>query len=202
MSAPSMARARLHVIGSTCRFTGVMPAPKPHSERPGSDCLDRSSHGCSLTSDAARVLVGAAEVTFSLSHVRASSLPLLSPRPDHVSKRSEVPWHVSADSHSCCVPSVTVCLLVCAHLDECRVPSPSASIGPSPSRSGGCLGSVEWLGGGEARRFQGGDALCVPRLAPQRRFAAYLERAHGIAERRRMAVSGPWRPHLCVYCWA
>ena len=165
MSAPSMARARLHVIGSTCRFTGVMPAPKPHSERPGSDCLDRSSHGCSLTSDAARVLVGAAEVTFSLSHVRASSLPLLSPRPDHVSKRSEVPWHVSADSHSCCVSSVTVCLLVCAHLDECRVPSLEASTRPSPARLGRFLGSAERIGGGEAWRLQGGDAVCVPRLA-------------------------------------
>ena len=122
--------------------------------------------------------------------------------PGHVSSRSEAPWHASADAHSSCVPSATVCLLVCAHLDECRVPSPAALIGPSPSHLGGCLRSAGRIGGGEAWRFQAGDALCVPRLAPQRRFAAYLERAHGIAERRRMAVSGPWRPHLCVYCWA
>ena len=165
MSAPSMARARLHVIGSTCRFTGVMPAPNPHSDKPGFDRRDRSCHGCRLTSDAARVLVGAAEVTFSLSHVRASSLPLLSPRPDHVSKRSEVPWHVSADSHSSCVPSVTVCLLACAHLDECRVPSPEASTGPSPAHLGGCIGLAERHGGGQAWRFQAGDAVHVPRLA-------------------------------------
>ena len=184
MSAPSMARACLHVIGYTCRFAGVMPAPEPHSERPGFDRRDRSCHGCRLTSDAARLLVGAAVVTFSFSHVRASSLPLLSPRPDNVSKRSEALWHVSADAHSACVPSATVCLLVRAHLDECRVPSPAASIGPSPRHLGGCVGPAERLGGGGARRFEDGDALCVPRLAPQRRFAAYLERAHGIAQRR------------------
>ena len=202
MSAPSMAIDRLHVIGSTCRFAGVMPAPKPHTDRPGFDSLDRSIHGCRLTTDVARVLVGAAEVTFSLSHVRASSLPLLSPRPDHVSKRSEAPWHVSSDAHSSCVPSATVCLLVGAHLDKCRVPSPAASIGSSPSHLGGCLGSAERLGGREAWRFQAGDAVCVPRLSLWRRFAACPEHARGIAQRRPMAVSGPWRPHLCVYCWA
>ena len=136
MSAPSMARARLHVIGSTCRFTGVMPAPKPHSDKPGFDRLDRSSHGCRLTTDAAHLLVGAAEVTFSLRYVRASCLPPPSSRPDHVSKRSEALWHASADAHSACVPSATVCLLVRAHLDECRVPSPAASIGPSPLHLG------------------------------------------------------------------
>ena len=139
-----MARARLHVIGSTCRFTGVMPAPKPHSDKPGFDSLDRSSHGCSLTSAAAHVLVGAAEVTFSLSHVRASSLPLLSPRPDHVSKRSEVPWHVSADSHSCCVSSVTVCLLVS------RVRSPGRMSCPEPGsfdQAVSCAsGPLPWVG--------------------------------------------------------
>ena len=49
MSAPSMARDRLHVIGSTCRFAGVMPAPKPHSERPGVDRRHRSYHEYRLT---------------------------------------------------------------------------------------------------------------------------------------------------------
>ena len=88
-----------------------------------------------------------------------------------------------------------------AHLDECRVRSPAALIGSSPSHLGGCLGSAEWLGGVEAWRFQGGDAVCVPRLAPQRRFVACLERARGIAQRRPCDVSGPWWPHLCVYCW-
>ena len=172
MSAPSMARARLHVIGSSCRFTGVMPAPKPHSDKPGFDRLDRSSHGCRLTTDAAHLLVGAAEMTFSLRYVRASCLPPPSSRPDHVSKRSEALWHASADAHSACVPSATVCLLVRTHLDECRVPNPEASTRPSPARLSRCLGSAEWIGGGEAWIFQGGDAVCAPRLAPRRRFAA------------------------------
>ena len=172
MSAPSMARARLHVIGSTCRFTGVMPAPKPHSDKPGFDRLDRSSHGCRLTTDAAHLLVGAAEVTFSLRYVRASCLPPPSSRPDHISKRSEALWHASADAHSACVPSATVCLLVRTHLDECRVPNPEASTRPSPARLSRCLGSAERIGGGEAWRFQGGDAVCAPRLAPRRRFVA------------------------------
>ena len=172
MSAPSMARARLHVIGSTCRFTGVMPAPKPHSDKPGFDRLDRSSHGCRLTTDAAHLLVGAAEETFSLRYVRASCLPPPSSRPDYVSKRSEALWHASADAHTACVPSATVCLLVRTHLDECRVPNPEASTRPSPARLSRCLGSAEWIGGGEAWIFQGGDAVCAPRLAARRRFVA------------------------------
>ena len=91
MSAPSVARDRLHVIGSSCRFAGVMPAPKPHSERPGFDCRARSCHVCRLTSDAAHLLVGAVVVTFSFSHVRDSCLQSLSSCPDLVSKRSEAP---------------------------------------------------------------------------------------------------------------
>ena len=117
-------------------------------------------------------LVGAAEMTFSLRYVRASCLPPPSSRPDHVSKRSEALWHASADAHSACVPSATVCLLVRTHLDECRVPNPEASTRPSPARLSRCLGSAEWIGGGEAWIFQGGDAVCAPRLAPRRRFAA------------------------------
>ena len=172
MSAPSMARARPHVIGSTCRFAGVMPAPKPHSDRPGFDRLDRLNHVCRLTSDAAHLLVGAAAVTFSLRYVRASCLPPLRSCPGHVSSRLEAPWHASADAHSSCVPSATVCLLVRTHLDECRVPNPEASTRPSPARLSRCLGSAERIGGGEAWRFQGGDAVCAPRLAPRRRFVA------------------------------
>ena len=202
MSAPSVARDRLHVIGSSCRFAGVMHAPKPHSERPGFDRFDRSCHGCRLTSNAARLLVSAAAVTFSLRYVRASCLPPLRSCPDHVSSRSEAPWHVPSDAHSSCVPSATVCLLVGAHLDKCRVPSPAASIGSSPSHLGGCLGSAERLGGREALRLQAGDAVRVPRLSLWRRFAACPEHARGIAQRCPMAVSGPLRPHLCVYCWA
>ena len=91
MSAPSVARDRLHVIGSSCLFAGVMPAPKPHSERPGFDCRARSCHVCRLTSDAAHLLVGAVVVTFSFSHVRDSCLQSLSSCPDLVSKRSEAP---------------------------------------------------------------------------------------------------------------
>ena len=113
MSAPSMARARPHVIGSTCRFAGVMPAPKPHSDRPGFDRLGRSCHVCRLTTDAAHLLVGAAAVTFRLRYVRASCLPPLSSCPDHVSSRSEAPWHASADAHSSCVPLAT-CASPCA----------------------------------------------------------------------------------------
>ena len=112
MSAPSIARARPHVIGSTCRLAGVMPAPNPHSDRPGFDRLDRSCHECRLTSDAAHLLVSAVVVTFSLRYVRASCMLSLSSCPDHVSKQLEAPWHVSSDAHSSCVPSATVCLLV------------------------------------------------------------------------------------------
>ena len=168
MSAPSVARARLHVVGSSCRFAGMIPAPKPHFERPGFDRRDRSCHGCRLTSVAAHFLVGAAEVTFNLRHVRFSSLPPPSSHPDHVSSRSEAHWHVSADAHPCCVLPAIVWLLVRAQLDECRVPRLAAPIGPSPSHLGGYLGSDGWLGGGEARRFEAGYALCVPRLAAQR----------------------------------
>ena len=93
-----------------------------------------------------------------------------------------------------------VCLAVCAHLDECRVPSPEASTGPSPSHLGCCLGSVEWLGGGGARSFEDGDAVCVPRLALRRRFAVCLEDARGITRCRPSALSGRWRPHLYAGC--
>ena len=165
MSAPSVARASLHVIGSSCRFTGVMPAPKPHSDRPGFDHRDRSCHGCRLTRNVARMLIGAEEMSASFRYVRATSLPPHSSCSDHVSKRSEAPWHVSVDTQPSCVLPATVRLLVCAHLDQSRVPRPAASIGPSPSHLGGCLGSAGRLGGGEARSFEDGDALCVPRLA-------------------------------------
>ena len=191
-----MAIDRLHVIGSTCHFADVMPAPKPHSERPGFDRRDRSCDGYRLTTDAARLLVGAAVVTFSLRYVRASCMLSLSSCPDHVSKQSEAPWHVSSDAHSSCVPSATVCLLVGAHLDKCRVPSPAASIGSSPSHLGGCLGLASRLGGGEARRFEAGYAICVPRLAAQRRFAVCAEDDDRLVQRRRATFPGHWEPYL------
>ena len=83
-----------------------------------------------------------------------------------------------------------------AHLDECRVPSPAALIGPSPSHLGGCLGPAGRVGGEEAWTFEDGDALCVPRLAWWRRFARCLEDVRGIVQRRRMAVSGRRQSHL------
>ena len=196
MSAPSIARARPHVIGSTCRLAGVMPAPNPHSDRPGFDRLGRSCHECRLTSDAAHLLVGAVAVTFSLRYVRASCLPPLRSCPDHVSSRSEAPLHASADAHpALCAVGHRVPPRV-AHLDECRVPSPAASLGPSPAPLGGCLGLASRLGGGEARRFEAGYAICVPRLAAQRRFAVCAEDDDRLVQRRRATFPGHWEPYL------
>ena len=53
---PSTPAARLQAIGSTCHLVGLLPAPKPHSDRPGFDRLDRLTLVCSLTNDARRVL--------------------------------------------------------------------------------------------------------------------------------------------------
>ena len=146
-----------------------------------------------------RVLVGAAVVTFSLKGVLASSLPPPSRRPDHVSSRSEAHWHVSADAHPSCVLPAIVWLLARAQLDECRVPRLAAPIGPSPSHQGGCLASDGRLGGGEARRFEAGYAVCVPRLAAQRRFAACAEDAERVIPRRRATFPGHWEPYLHVF---
>ena len=55
-SAPSTPAARLQAIGSTCHLVGLLPAPKPNSDRPGFDHLDRLALVCSLTDDARRVL--------------------------------------------------------------------------------------------------------------------------------------------------
>ena len=137
MSAPSVARARLHVVGSSCRFAGVMPTPKPHSERPGVDRRHRSCHEYRLTRNVARLHIGAEEMSASFRYVRATSLPPHSSCPDHVSKRSEAPWHVSNDAQPSCVLPATVWLLVCAHLDQSRVPRPAASIGSSSLHQAG-----------------------------------------------------------------
>ena len=59
MSALFVARARLHVVGSSCRFAGVLPAPKSHSERPGVDRRHRSCHEYRLMRNVARLLIGA-----------------------------------------------------------------------------------------------------------------------------------------------
>ena len=149
-----------------------------------------------MTSAAARVLIGAEQVKASLRYVRATSLLPPSSCPNHLSKRSNALWHVSVDAQPSCVLAATVWLLVCAHLDASRVPRPAASIGPSPSHLGGCLGSAGRLGGGEARSFEDGDALCVPRLAVLRRFAACQEDTQGVFQRRPAAFSGQWEPKL------
>ena len=112
MSVPFVARARLRVVGSSCRFAGVMPAPKPHSERLGVDRRHRSYHEYRLTRNVTCLHIGAEEMSASFRYARATSLPPHSSCPDHVSKRSEAPQHVSADVHPCCVPLATVCLLV------------------------------------------------------------------------------------------
>ena len=68
MSAPSMAVARLQVIGSTCRLAGLLPAPKRHCDRPGFDHPDRLCHVCSLTRDGAHLLLGAIVVNVSFKN--------------------------------------------------------------------------------------------------------------------------------------
>ena len=52
MADPSIATARLQVIGMTCDFAGPMPATRLHSDRPRFDCVDRTGHGFFLTRDA------------------------------------------------------------------------------------------------------------------------------------------------------
>ena len=122
MSAPSIARARPHVIGSICRLAGVMPAPNPHSDRPGFDRLDRSCHECRLTSDAAHLLVSAVVVTFSLRYVRASCMLSLSSRSDHVSKRSGALCHASAERFSSHVPPAAMRARLGTEQAKYRVP--------------------------------------------------------------------------------
>ena len=149
-----------------------------------------------MTRNVTRMLIGAEEMSASFRYARATSLPPHSSCPYHVSKRSEAPWHVLADAQPSCVLPATVWLLVRAHLDECRVPSPAASIGPCSLHQGGYLRSDGWLGGEEARVFQVGDEFCVPRLALRRQFDACLENARRVLQRRRAASPGQWEPHL------
>ena len=155
-----------------------------------------------LDARVAHALLGATEASASLKNVRATWPLPPSSCPNHVGQRPEAPWHATAEAFSACVPPAAVCLLVDAHVAQDRVPSPEASIGTSPAHLGGYLGSDGRIGGGEAWRFEGSDALCLPRLALWRRFSVCLEDARGIAQRRPSAVSGLWRSHLCVYCRA
>ena len=125
MSAPSMARDRLHVIGSSCRFAGVMPAPKPHSDRPDLDRLDHSCHGCRLTTDAARLLVGAAEVSVSLRHVRASVMHA-------IAQLMSRPCQQSIISALACVGRCPPSLCAVGHRVPPRVRSPGRMSCPEP----------------------------------------------------------------------
>ena len=52
MADPSIATARLQVIGMTCDFACPMPATRLNSDRPRFDCVDRTGHGFFLTRDA------------------------------------------------------------------------------------------------------------------------------------------------------
>ena len=128
MSDPSTGVARLQVTGSSCRLAGLLPAPKGHSDRPGFGHLDRCCHACRLTDDGAHVLLGAAKVNASLRNVRVSWLLLPSLRARCSSNRSEALEHADSEDQPSAVPSAAVWLLVSAHLDECRVPGPTASI--------------------------------------------------------------------------
>ena len=149
-----------------------------------------------MTCNVARILIGAKEMSASFRYVRAISLTPHSSRPDHVSKRSEALWHVSDDAQPSCVLPATVWLLVRAHLDQSRVPSPAASIGLSSSHPAGYFESTGWYEGEEALRFDAGDAVCMPRLASSRQFAACLEDMQRVVQRRILVFSGLWRPHL------
>ena len=45
-------------------------------------------------------------------------------------------------------------------------------------------------------RFDHGDAVCMPWLASSRQFAACLENALRVVQRRYAAFPGQWEPHL------
>ena len=70
MADPSIAAARLQVIGMTCDFAGPMPATRLHSDRPRFDCVDRTGHGFVLTRHAPRVLRKATEVIIGFTYMR------------------------------------------------------------------------------------------------------------------------------------
>ena len=70
MADPSIATARLQVIGMTCDFAGPMPATRLHSDRPGFDCVDRTGHGFFMMRDAHRVLRNPTEAITGFRYVR------------------------------------------------------------------------------------------------------------------------------------
>ena len=62
MAEPSIAAARLQVIGMVWDLARPMPAARRHSDRPGFDRLARAGLGCFMMRDAPRVLHKATEV--------------------------------------------------------------------------------------------------------------------------------------------
>ena len=153
MSAPSVAVARLQVIGTTCGLADLLPASKPHSDRPGFDSLDRSCHVSSLTVDGAHLLVGITVVDVSSKNM-GTSRPLLSrSRRQHASKRPEALWHGPTDPHTSCMPAATVRLVVSADLDGGRVSSLTASIRPCSLHLAGWHDRVDERHGRGAPRF-------------------------------------------------
>ena len=70
MSEPSVAAARLSVVGLTCGLVCLLPAPKPHSHRLGFDRGDSFALVCSVAGDAPRNLVKATKVNGGFMNTR------------------------------------------------------------------------------------------------------------------------------------
>ena len=189
MSDPSTGVARLRVTGSSCRLAGLLPAPKGHSDRPGFGHLDRCCHACRLTDDGAHVLLGAAKVNASLRNVRVSWLLLPSLRARCSSNRPEALEHADSEDQPSAVHSAAVWLLVSAHLDECRVPGPTASIRPCSWHSAGYSGWVDGLGGREALGFGAWYTVWSRPWAAWRRCGAL-----SAGRSNRGSTSNPWLP--------
>jgi hypothetical protein len=111
--------------------------------------------------------------------------------------RPIAPCHASAVPFPPCVPSAAVRLSAAAQVAAGSSPSPTASMGTSSSRQGGWVGSTDWHRGRGAHRFEGGEVVYGRRRAARRRFAACLEAAHQVVQRRDTALSDQWRVELC-----
>ena len=70
MSEPSAAATRLQVMGMTCAFAGSLPATRLYSDRPDFDRRDCTGHGCSMTDDAPRGLLKAAQINAGFMNTR------------------------------------------------------------------------------------------------------------------------------------
>ena len=85
------------------------------------------------------------------------------------------------------------------NVDKCRVPSPTALIGPCSSLRAAALGR---LVGSEAEKlecFKMAIRFAYRGWLPWRRFVACPDHMRRITKRRPMALSGPWRPNLHIY---